>query len=415
MNKYFAKLEKEWVEFTAKTISFAPVSGEEKQVADFYLAAMEALGVECFRDGCGNVVGVLRGEGRGPNVMLNGHMDVVPAGSLEAWAPYQPFEPVVEKGRLYGRGSSDMLSGLSAAFFAFREIKKAVDRGAKLPGDLIFTGVVMEEPAESVGAIYLMKETLPKHGLRPDLVYLAEPTNGGLGLGQRGKVELVIEVHGHVAHSSAPQEGINAVEKAQPLIAAAFQNFGEPPMTHERLGYSAMTITDVVVSPGKMYSCVPDLCEITLDRRYVPPATIPDTIAQVQRCIDKLAAEDPESKAAVHQRFNHRVCYTGYETDVPKQHPAWITERNSPFVEKSFRALRAVGQTPDEWYWRAGTDGSIFGGLYGIPTIGYGMQRSSQDHQPQEHVEIADMLDCVEGYTAMLCEICGIDFTQFTQ
>ena len=43
------------------------------------------------------------------------------------------------------------------------------------------------------------------------------------------------------------------------------------------------------------------------------------------------------------------------------------------------------------------------------------MQRSSQDHQPQEHIVIAEMLDCVEGYTAMLCEIYGIDFNQFTE
>ena len=415
MNKYFAKMTDEWIDFTSKTISFAALSGEEKKTADFYLAALEELGVECFRDGCGNVVGVLRGEGKGPNVMLNGHMDVVPAGNLESWAPYAPFKPVVEDGKLYGRGTADMLAGLSATFFAFREIKKAVDGGFKLSGDLIFSAVVMEETAESVGAIYMMEKTLPEHNLHPDLVYLAEPTNGGLGLGHRGKVELVIEVHGHVAHSSAPHEGINAVEKAQPIIAAAFNAFNEPPMTHEKLGSSSMTITDVVVTPGKMYSCVPDLCEITLDRRYVPPATIPDTIAQVQKCIDELAAKDPEFKAEVHQRINHRVCYTGYEADAPKQHPAWITDRNNEFVEKSFKALHAIGQNPPEWYWKGGTDGSIFCGQYGIPTIGYASAPVSQSHQPQEYIVVDDMMDCVEGYTAMLCEIYGIDFAQFTK
>jgi len=415
MNKYFAGIEKEWVDFITKTVSFSPLSGEEKGVADFYLAALEELGVECFRDECGNIVGIIRGEGKGPNVLLNGHLDVVPEGDLSAWAPYKPFEATIDGRNLIGRGMSDMLSGLSATFFAFKEIKKSVDKGTKLSGDLIFSAVVQEEPAESLGAIYLFEKTFQEHNIHVDLVYLAEPTSGNLALGHRGKVELVIEVHGKVAHSSAPQEGINAVEKAQPIIKAAFESFNEAAMKHDLLGSSSMTITDVVVTPGKKYSCVPDLCEITLDRRYVPPATTADTVAQVQRCIDELAAKDPEFKAEVHPRYNHRVCYTGYETTVAKQHPAWTTDRNNEYVEKSFKALRALGQSPTEFYWPGGTDGSIFCGAYGIPTIGYASADIHQCHQPKEYVNIDDMLDCVEGYTSMLCEIYGIDFTQFTK
>ncbi len=415
MNKYFAGIEKEWVDFTAKTVSFSPLSGEEKGVADFYLAALEELGVECFRDGCGNVIGIIRGEGKGPDILLNGHLDVVPEGDLSAWAPYKPFEATIDGRELYGRGTSDMLAGLSSQFFAFKEIKKAVDKGAKLSGDLIFSAVVQEEPAESLGAIYLFEKTFPEHNIHVDLVYLAEPTTGNVALGHRGKVELVIDVHGKVAHSSSPQEGINAVEKAQPIIKAAFEGFNEPAMKHDRLGSSSMTITDVVVTPGKKYSCVPDLCEITLDRRYVPPATTADTIAQVQRCIDGLAAKDPEFKAEVHPRYNHRVCYTGYETTVAKQHPAWTTDRSNKYVERSFQVLRGLGQDPAEWYWPGGTDGSIFCGAYGIPTIGYSSADMSQAHQPREHVNIDNMVDCVEGYTAMLCDIYGIDFTQFTK
>jgi acetylornithine deacetylase/succinyl-diaminopimelate desuccinylase-like protein len=99
----------------------------------------------------------------------------------------------------------------------------------------------------------------------------------------------------------------------------------------------------------------------------------------------------------VHPRYNHRVCYTGYETTVAKQHPAWITERSNKYVERSYQVLRGLGQDPAEWYWPGGTDGSIFCGAYGIPTIGYSSADMRQAHQPKEHVNIDNMLDCVEA------------------
>lgn len=412
MNTYFAKLENEWINFVSKTIESRPLSGEEKQCADIYLKAMEEMGIECFRDGCGNVIGIIRGQKEGPNVLLTGHMDVVPEGNIESWAGLEPFQAVVEDGKLYGRGISDMLGGLSAAFFAFKEIKKLIDMGITLNGSLIFCGVVQEEPAESLGTIYLFEHTFPEHNIHVDLAYLAEPSNGNLAIGQRGKVELVIDVHGKVAHSSAPEEGINALEKAQPIIEAAFHNFYEPSVTHE-MGKSSMTVTDVVVTPGKKYSCVPDFCEITVDRRYVLPVTIEDTVGQVQKFIDALAEKDPEFKAEVHPRYNHRISYTGYENKVAKQHPCWSVDAINEYVEKSYHVLESLGQHPRKTYWSFGTDGSVICGVHGIPTIGYSFAHTEQAHQAREHVVIKEMLDCIEGYTAMLCEIYEIDFSKF--
>lgn len=412
MNSYFANLKNAWVEFASQAINSKSLSGEEKQCADLFLDEMQNMGVECFRDKCGNVIGIIRGEHNGPNVLLTGHMDVVPAGDLKAWGNYNPFHATVCDGKLYGRGISDMLGGLSAAFFAFKEIKKLVDDGEHLTGDLVFAGIVQEEPAESLGAIYLLEHTFPEHDIHIDLVYLAEPSKGNICLGHRGKVELVIDVHGKVAHSSTPQDGISALEKAQPLIAASFHNFYEPTLSHPA-GKTSMAITDVTLTPGRKYSCIPDLCEIRIDRRYVPPMTLDDTIRQVQRFIDALAEQDPEFKAEVHTGQNHRVCYTGYEEDVQKHHPFWAVNPDNEYVKLSCRVLESLGQHPKTDYWQFGTDGSAFCGIYGIPTIGYSCADDEQAHQAKEHVVIDDMLNCIEGYTAILCEIYGIDFSQF--
>ena len=271
--------------------------------------------------------------------------------------------------------------------------------------------VVYEEPAESIGTIYLMEHTLPEHGLDVDLCYLGEPSDGNLAIGQRGKIELVIEVYGKVAHSSAPQEGINAVEKALPIMDAIMHNFGSEPLVHE-MGKTSMVITDVVVTPGQKYSCVPDYCEITVDQRYVPPMTIEDTVSRVQKFLDEQKKKDPELRAVVHPRMNKRTCYTGYEAEAAKQHPVWVTGKDNEYVELTYRTLKELGQDVEKIYWQFGTDGSVICGKYNIPTIGYSGAMMSQAHQAQEHVEIDRILDCIEGYTAVLCRLYGLDMPE---
>lgn len=91
VKEYFKNIEKPWIEFVSRNIRAQAYSGEEKATSEVFMQAMEELQIEHFRDKCGNVVGVIRGTGDGPNVLLTGHMDVVPEGSLEAWSPYSPL------------------------------------------------------------------------------------------------------------------------------------------------------------------------------------------------------------------------------------------------------------------------------------------------------------------------------------
>ncbi|MBQ9828321.1 MAG: M20/M25/M40 family metallo-hydrolase [Lachnospiraceae bacterium] len=414
MKEYFNQFADEWVEKMSRAIAAKPLSEEEKGAADVFMDMLEEMGAEHYRDEAGNVIGILRGEGEGPTVMTNGHMDVVPAGNLDAWHAMglEPFVPEVRDGKLYGRGTADMLQGTMSQLFAFREIKKMVDAGAKLNGNLVWTGVVNEEPAESMGAIWLCKETLPKYGIKPDFVILGEPTNGYVLTAQRGKVELVVDVYGKVAHSSAPWQGISAVEKAMPVMEAINNNMYKKGLTHEKLGFAAMCITDVEVSPGRMYSCVPDHCSITIDRRYVLPMTIQDTIDEIQEFLDFLASKDPDFKAEVKQRVNTRKGYTGFAMDVAKQHPAWLTDTESPFVKQTFESLKRIGQNPIEGCFVAGTDGSITMGVYGIPTVSYSMGHGVVCHQPCEYCVIEEEMQEIEGYTAIISDIFGLGYDE---
>ncbi|MBQ9827476.1 MAG: hypothetical protein IJM62_02215, partial [Lachnospiraceae bacterium] len=152
---------------------------------------------------------------------------------------------------------------------------------------------------------------------------------------------------------------------------------------------------------------------ITIDRRYVPPVTIPDTIQEVQDYIDFLSSKDPDFKAEVHQRINSRKGYTGFAMDVKKQHPAWVVDPENDYVKRAFEVLRGIGQDPKEMYFVGGTDGSVTMGAYGIPTIIYSCGPLI-GHQPKEHCTIADQMMEIEGQTALVCNSLGIDMNDIT-
>lgn len=405
MDAYFESKREEWIDFVGKALRCKSLSGCEKGISDLFYCEMKRLGIECYQDTVGNPVGVIRGNKPGPTVMLAGHIDVVPAGNLEAWGDINPFDATVDGDKLYGRGISDMIGGLACAFFAFCEIKKLVDKGHDLEGNLVFAGNVYEETAECLGALYLLEHTLPEKNLKPDVIYLAEPSKGNICLGHRGKVEIVVDVHGKVAHSSTPYDGVSALQKALPFINSVYNDFGVTEKPNHKTGVPTVCITDVELTPGKMYSCVPDLCRIRMDRRYVPPMTLNGVIEEIENVLAEIKKNDPEFVAEVYPATNHRVCFTGYETDLPKSHPFWSVEEDNFYVQITIDALNKVGQQPKIDYWQFGTDGSAYCGIFGIPVIGYSCADDTWAHQPKENVSISKMLECIEGYTKILYEI----------
>ena len=99
-----------------KLVSNRSYSGEENAVADVLKCFMRQKQFDDFcTDKYGNVIGKIKGDRTGNKVLFDGHMDTVPADNKETWK-HDPFVPVVEDGKLYGRGTSDM-KGAVAAFF----------------------------------------------------------------------------------------------------------------------------------------------------------------------------------------------------------------------------------------------------------------------------------------------------------
>lgn len=390
------------IAFTQQLVRTPSLSGQEGDVAELVRGRLESFGLsEVWTDEVGNVIAVLRGQGGGPDILLNGHMDVVPEGRRENWA-FDPYAAQIDaQGRMHGRGTADMKGGLAVLVYTMKLFKELSDSGLTLPGDLIFSAVVSEEPAEMLGMGHLCDSTLPGKGLTFDLCLQAEPTNGQLNLGHRGKVELVVTTRGKSVHSSRPWQGINALEKMMPVLDHVFNEMNPNLPGHPILGKCSVTVTNLICRPGTM-SIVPDECEISVDRRYLPGQSLDELVAEFDELLNELTEDDPDFRGSVRVRTNLETAYTGVQKEVAKHHPAWIMPEDHPMVLQAQSALQGVGQAGVLGYFTGGTDGGYPAGLMGIPTIGFSHADESLAHTETEHLALEALLRDAEGYAAML-------------
>ena len=415
MLKVVEKHYDEYVEFTKKLVSLKSLPCDEKDCAEYILSELQKLPIdEAFIDGCGNVVGVIRGTGEGPNILLNGHIDVVPEGTTEKWLPFKPYEPEIVDGYFYGRGIADMKAGVAATFWGFKAVADYLaETGKKLSGDLIYSGVVQEEPAEMFGMKYFMEKTMPEHNLSVDFVYVAEPTNGDIKIGQRGKIELVCKTYGKSVHSSAPHFGVNALQHMNPVIQAIFDGDGINLDPDPYLGNTCITITNIGVKPGGNLSTVPDYCEIAIDRRYSTAMSEEDLLGEFHAIFDKVKEKYPDFEGTIEPRYFEETSWTGYTEKVKKWHPAWRIERDNEFVVKTFEALEGIGQSPKEAYAVGGTDCSMSCAIHGIPSVLYCNAAEQTCHREQECIKLSELIDAYEGYVAILAKVYDIDLAEF--
>ena len=410
MLKLVNDIRKEVVEFTQEMIKIPSLTGEEGDLAHLILKKLKEFQADdAFIDGIGNVVGIIYGPQKGNNILLNGHLDVVPVGNINHWYPYDPFGAEIDnKGNIHGRGAADLKGGLSAHLFIIKLLKMLKDKGASFKGNLIFSAVVHEEAAEMFGMEYLCKQTFPDKKLGCDLVFLCEPTGLNVVLGQRGKVEIVVRTKGKAVHSSIPQAGINALEKMMPVLDHVFNKMSKSRSGHPLLGESSVTITNLVCRPGTL-SIIPDECEISIDRRYMPGERVEELIEEFELLFEKIKKNDPQFEATVCVRKLVESSYTGYEKEVQKYHPPWITDEDHPFVQKALQALKKIGQNPQIKYWKFGTDGSMTSALMDIPTIGYSGTEERYAHTPTEMVNIEMMMQSLEGYFSIISDLLELE------
>lgn len=244
-------------------------------------------GMEVPREEAWGLVGTTPDGGDGPTLILQGHVDVVPPGDLEAWGDGDPFVPRVTGDVVHGRGACDMKAGLAAHLAALAAIRAA---GIRLRGRVAAHFVVGEEDG-GVGAFGTLERG---HG--GDACVIAEPTAGTLITANAGALTFRLAVPGKAAHGSAREQGVSAVDAYLPLHRAladleAERNRDPSPLLAEYPIPYALSVG--TVRSGDWASSVPDLL-VAEGRLGVRLGEDPaEARADLERCVARACAADP--------------------------------------------------------------------------------------------------------------------------
>lgn len=238
--------------------------GNEDQCTRYLAQLLSAAGYECrlveFAPRRATLVARIGGRPDKPPICFTGHVDVVPLGSAE-WS-HDPFGAEIVDGKLYGRGSSDMKSGVAAFTAAALALAGQIKDSAGLT--LVITA---GEETGCEGAFHLvgLADAAAILGKAGALV-VAEPTGNEPLVGHKGAFWLKASATGVTAHGSMPERGDNAIYKiARAALALEHFDFGTP--AHALMGQGTLNIG--TAKGGLNINSVPDAAEMTIDIRTV--------------------------------------------------------------------------------------------------------------------------------------------------
>jgi succinyl-diaminopimelate desuccinylase len=221
-------------------------------------------------------------DGDGPHVHFTGHFDVVPAG--EDWT-HDPYDPVVEDGRLYGRGSSDMKSGIVASLFAVDALD-AVD--APVPGSITQSMTVDEETGGFTGLGYLVDEGYVAPENTDYCIYTECFDSSRVCLGHRGVLKFHVTATGEKAHGCMAHGGTNAIMAMNDFLNRVdeyeeelHRRTTDLPVTPEES--KSADITATMIDAGYTENVVPDRCRSTFYRVVLPSESIEGAREEIRK------------------------------------------------------------------------------------------------------------------------------------
>jgi len=406
----------EIISFLQKLIQQPSVQGNEKGVQQIVISKLNDLGLTVdvwdpshqdlatspyfipSRDsyeGSPNVVGVLKGQGGGKSIILNGHIDVVPEGDRTKWK-HDPFSGKIEDGKMYGRGTTDMKGGNVALLLAMEAI---IQSGIKLKGDVIFQSVIAEESG-GVGTLATLLRNYTA-----DAALIPEPTNMKLFIKQQGSMWFRVTIEGLSAHAGTRYEGVSAIEQAWKI--------------HQGILMLEKKRNDLVNDP--LYSHIPIPIPINVGKIQGGswPSSVPDLVTMEGR----IGVGPHETMQDVKNQLTDHLASLCAEDEWLKDHPVkveffggqWVpnaVETDHPFatlMQENFETVyqRKIRIEASPW----GTDAGLLGQVGGIPALVIGPGETKVAHYPNEYIEIKEILQAARLFALTLITWCGIHET----
>ncbi len=330
--------------------------------------------------------------GDGRSLILQGHVDVVPAGPLERWS-VPPFAPVEYDGWMYGRGTADMKSGLVAALFAL----DALGAIGLEPAGRVHLQAVVEEESTGLGAL----ATLAR-GYRADACFIPEPTGEKLNRSQVGALWFRLRVAGRPTHVAYAGDGGNAILAAQHVVTAlqALEdawNARAADHPHFHALARPVVFNPGMIRGGDWPSSVPAWCEVDCRIAVLPGWDPAACRAEVERAVAAAAAAHP-----VLAETPPEVVWTGFLAE------GYSFEGHAEIEDLLGAAHReAVGDRLGERLMTALTDTRFYGLYHGIPAFTYGPVGEAI-HGFDERVELASLERLTETIALFVAGWCGV-------
>ncbi|MDO4276781.1 MAG: YgeY family selenium metabolism-linked hydrolase [Eubacteriales bacterium] len=391
---------------------------------------MEKVGFDKVEiDPMGNVLGFM---GTGKTLIgFDAHIDTVGIGNINNWKfdPYEGFESELEIG---GRGTSDQMGGIVSAVYGAKIMKDLDLLSDKY--QVLVTGTVQEEDCDGLCWQYIINEDK----VRPDFVVSTEPTDGGIYRGQRGRMEIRIDVKGVSCHGSAPERGDNAIYKMADIlqdVRALNENDAEDAteikglvkMLDEKynsqweearfLGRGTVTTSEIFfTSPSRC--AVADSCAVSLDRRMTAGETWESCLDEI-RALPSVQKYGEDVKVSMYEYS--RPSWTELVYPIECYFPTWVIPKDHPVtsaLEEAYKglygeerlgndetmAVRNGRPLTDKWTFS--TNGVSIMGRNNIPCIGFGPGAEAQAHAPNEKTWKDDLVRCAAVYAALPTAYC---------
>ncbi len=321
-----------------------------------------------------------------PEVVINGHIDVVPPGDLAAWTEAPPFSGVIKDRRVYGRGAVDTKGGVGAAMLALLALKRSA---LELRVNVVLQLVVGEE-LTGVGT-RVANESGP-----PDMAIVLEPTECAVAATSTGLQFFKVRVRGISAHTSSPWKGrdafnhLLAIHRAMSDLASDKNNGFRSPLY--ATVPSAAPFAVGTVQAGQWRAAIPDAAEMAGRIGILPGEAVSElreSIEMLIRGIDELERWPFPTEIVWESSWS-----------------SWETPRSHDLVRTMLRSASLAGGPDRIIGLTAGSDAAFFGERQ-VPTVVFGPGEMALAHSPNEHVEEAELLRACTILVHTLLELGG--------
>ncbi|KWZ65072.1 peptidase [Bacillus altitudinis] len=340
--------------------------------------------------GSPNVAGRLKGKGGGKSILLNGHVDVVPAGDTNQWT-YPPYSGHIINGRLYGRGATDMKGGNVSLLFALEALHALQ---IPLKGDVVFHSVVEEESGGAGTLAAILK------GYTADAAIIPEPSHMNIFPLQQGSKWFRLHIKGRAAHGGTRYHGVSAIEKSTVVLShiealekERNQRVTEPLFQHIPI---PIPINIGKIQGGDWPSSVADL--VTMEGRLgvMPGETVEQAEKELENWMTGLAEKD--------------AWFQEHPVEVEWFGARWLPgsiDSDHPLLGLLKEQYEEVMQHPPKveaapW----GTDGGLLSQAADIPIIVFGPGTTELAHFPNESIEIKHVIEAAEIIAGTLVKWC---------